>query len=119
MGLSETLATVASKEQQDEFAKEIQSLEARLKELLTACDEKIKNLETLNIKWTRKIEGADDEGTNLKSNTFILDRETHKPMSILLLVADILQKIVILKKAIDDKKDHQVDIDTKWNEFKE
>ena len=50
--LSETLATVASKDQQEEFAKEIQSLEARLKELLTACDEKIKNLETLNIKWT-------------------------------------------------------------------
>merc|ERR1712016_188371 len=50
--LSETLATVASKEQQDEFAKEIEELEARLNELLSACDEKIKRLEDLNIKWT-------------------------------------------------------------------
>ena len=36
--LSETLATVASKEQQDEFAKEMVELEARLNDLLSACD---------------------------------------------------------------------------------
>ena len=36
--LSETLATVASKEQQEEFAKEMAELEARLNDLLSACD---------------------------------------------------------------------------------
>ena len=50
--LSETLATVASKEQQDEFAKEMADLEARLNTLLSACDEKIKSLENLNIRWS-------------------------------------------------------------------
>ena len=50
--LSETLATVASKEQQEEFAKEMAELEARLNDLLSACDDKIKRLEDLNIKWT-------------------------------------------------------------------
>ena len=68
---------------------------------------------------TRKLEGADDEEASVKSNTFILDKETHKPMSILLLVADILQKIVILKKAIEDKKGQQQDIETKWTEFRQ
>ena len=94
----------------------IDSHQTTPKEVETALIE----LENIAVQCqTRKIQGADDEETNLKSNTFILDWETHKPMSILLLVADILQKIVILKKAIDDKKGHQVDIDTKWNEFKE
>ena len=94
----------------------IDSHQTTPKEVETALSE----LENIAVQCqTRKIEGADDEETNLKSNTFILDRETHKPMSILLLVADILQKIVILKKAIEDKKGHQVDIDTKWNEFKQ
>lgn len=71
------------------------------KEVETALSE----LENIAVQCqTRKLEGADDEETNLKSNTFILDRETHKPMSILLLVADILQKIVILKKAIETRR---------------
>ena len=46
---------------------------------------------------TRKIEGGDDEEASVKSNTFIIDKETHKPMNIFLLVADILQKIVTNK----------------------
>ncbi len=50
--LSDTLATVASKEQQNEFAKEMAELEARLNDLLAQCDEKIKHLVDLNIKWT-------------------------------------------------------------------
>jgi nesprin-1 len=42
--LSETLASVASQEQQDAFSKEMSELEARLNELLTQCDDRIKHL---------------------------------------------------------------------------
>ena len=87
-------------------SKEVETVLSELENLAVQCQ-------------TRKIEGADDEESSLKSNTFVLDKETHKPMSILLLVADILQKIVSLKKAIEDKKGHQNDIDTKWNEFRQ
>ena len=38
--LSDTLAGVASKEQQEEFSKEMAELEARLTELLTQCDDR-------------------------------------------------------------------------------
>merc|ERR1712038_1022628 len=94
----------------------IDSHQTTSKEVETVLSE----LENLAVQWqTRKIEGADDEESSLKSNTFILDKETHKPMSILLLVADILQKIVILKKAIEDKKGQQHDIETKWTEFRQ
>merc|ERR1711868_282956 len=91
----------------------IDSHQATPKEVETVLNE----LENIAVQCqTRKLEGADDEELSVKSNTFILDKETHKPMSILLLVADILQKIVILKKSIEDKKGHQNDIETKWNE---
>ena len=40
-------------------------------------------------------------------------------MSILLLVADILQKIVTMKRAIEDKKGQQQNVETKWDEFRE
>ena len=62
---------------------------------------------------TRKIEGSDDEVASVKSNTFIIDKDTQKPMSILLLVADILQKIVGLKKIIEEKKGKQSDVEGK------
>ena len=67
---------------------------------------------------TRKIEGSDDEEASMKSNTYIIERETQKPMSILLLVAEILQNIVKLKKLIDDKKGKQQDLESKWEEFR-
>ena len=34
---------------------------------------------------TRKIEGGDDEEASVKSNTFIIDKETHKPIFLLLI----------------------------------
>ena len=86
--------------------KEVETLLSELENIAVQCQ-------------SRKLEGGDDEEASVKSNTFILDKETHKPMSILLLVADILQKIVILKKAIEDKKGQQHDIETKWTEFRQ
>merc|ERR1712013_975863 len=80
----------------------------------------ISELENIAVQCqTRKIEGGDDEEASVKSNTFIIDKETHKPMSILLLVADILQKIVTMKRAIEDKKGQQQNVETKWDEFRE
>ena len=94
----------------------IDSHQSTGKELDTVLSE----LENIAVQCqTRKLEGADDEETSVRSNTFVLDKETNKPMSILLLVADILQKIVLLKKAIEDKKGHQTDIETKWQEFRQ
>ena len=34
---------------------------------------------------TRKIEGGDDEEASVKSNTFIIYKETHKPIFLLLI----------------------------------
>ena len=34
---------------------------------------------------TRKIEGGDDEEASVKSNTFIINKETHKPIFLLLI----------------------------------
>ena len=34
---------------------------------------------------TRKIEGGGDEEASVKSNTFIIDKETHKPIFLLLI----------------------------------
>ena len=79
----------------------------------------VEELENIAVQCqTRKIEGSDDEEASVKSNTFIIDSETQKPMSILLLVADILQKIVSLKKTIEEKKGKQSDVESKWEEFK-
>merc|ERR1712226_1240545 len=69
----------------------------------TEVDTIVGELENIAVQCqTRKIEGSDDEEASVKSNTFIIDQDTHKPMSILLLVADILQKIVGLKKKIEE-----------------
>ena len=68
---------------------------------------------------TRKIEGADDEEASSRTNTFIIDKDSNKPMSILLLVAEILQNIVKLKKLIEGRKGKQQDLESKWEEFRQ
>ncbi|QQP31637.1 Nesprin1like [Caligus rogercresseyi] len=65
---------------------------------------------------TRKSEGSDDEEIAVKSNTYII--QAGKPMSILLLVADILQKIVELKNFFEEKDKQLHDTDDKWEEFR-
>ena len=93
----------------------VYSQQATPEELETIASE----LENIAVQCqTRKIEGSEDEDASMKSNTFIVDKESNKPMSILLLVADILQNIVQLKKLIEDKKGKQQDIESKWDEFK-
>ena len=93
----------------------VYSQQASPKELETIASE----LENIAVQCqTRKIEGSDDEEASMKSNTYIVDKETQKPMSILLLVADILQNIVQLKKMIEDKKGKQQDLESKWEEFR-
>ena len=86
--------------------KELENIIIELKNIAVQCQ-------------TRKIEGGDDEEASVKSNTLIIDKGTHKPMSIFLLVVDILQKIVANKRAIEDKKGQQQNVETKWNEFRE
>merc|ERR1712071_183515 len=96
--------------------KTLESHQTSPKEVETIVDE----LENIAVQCqTRKIEGGDDEEASVKSNTFIIDKETHKPMSILLLVADILQKIVAMKRAIEDEKGQQQNVETKWDEFRQ
>ena len=92
----------------------IDSHQTAPKELETIVGE----LENIAVQCqTRKIEGADDEEASVKSNTFIIDKETHRPMSILLLVADILQKIVKLKKSIEEQRGKQQNVESKWDEL--
>ena len=67
---------------------------------------------------TRRLEGAEDEEAAARTNTFIIDKETGKPMSILLLVADILQSIVRLQKLIEERKGKQADLAGRWDEFR-
>ena len=68
---------------------------------------------------TRKIEGGDEEAASARCNTFILDGENGKPVSILFLVADILQKIVRLKKLADERKGQQENLEAKWEDFRQ
>ena len=79
--LSETLATVASKEQQEEFAKEMAELEARLNELLASCDEKIKTLESLNVQWINFNRNLSDMKTFVESARKNLHQITSLDMS--------------------------------------
>ncbi|CAB4070178.1 SYNE1 [Lepeophtheirus salmonis] len=65
---------------------------------------------------TRKSEGSDDEEIAVKSKTYVI--KSGKPMSILLLVADILQKIVDLKNFFGEKEKQLHQTDDKWDEFK-
>ena len=96
--------------------KTLESHQTSPKEVETIVDE----LENIAVQCqTRKIEGSDDEEASVKSNTFIIDSETQKPMSILLLVADILQKIVGLKKVIEEKKGKLSNVESNWDEFKQ
>ena len=74
-------------------------------------------LENLAVQCqTRKSEGSDDEETAAKSKTYVM--QNRKPMSILLLVANILQKIVDLKSVLGKKAQQLQDVDEKWDEFK-
>ncbi len=66
---------------------------------------------------TRKAEGSDDEQMAAKSKTYVI--QGGKPMSILLLVADILQKIVTLKDLVRDKEQQMQELDDKWEEFRQ
>ncbi len=66
---------------------------------------------------TRKAEGSDDEQMAAKSKTYVI--QGGKPMSILLLVADILQKIVHLKDLVRIKETQIQKLDEKWDEFRE
>ncbi len=66
---------------------------------------------------TRKAEGSDDEHMAAKSKTYVM--QNGKPMSILLLVADILQKIVGLKDLVRNKEQQVQQVDNKWEEFRQ
>ncbi len=66
---------------------------------------------------TRKTEGSDDEQTAARSKTYVL--RDGKPMSILLLVADVLQKIVKLKDLVRVKEQQAQDLEDKWEEFRQ
>jgi hypothetical protein len=65
---------------------------------------------------TRKIEASDDEQTAAKSKTYII--QAGKPMSILLLVADVLQRIVGMKDLVREREVNLQDVDEKWDEFR-
>ena len=68
---------------------------------------------------TRKLEGADFEEASNRSNTHIVDKDTKKHMSILILVSDILQQIVKLKKLLEEKKGKQQDLESRWEDFRQ
>ena len=85
----------------------------------------VDELETLKMEfqyltiqcWTHKVEGVDDEETATKSKKYVI--KLGMLMSILLLVADILQKIVALKKLMEHKGKKMQDMEDKWDDFKQ
>ena len=68
---------------------------------------------------TRKIEGTDYEEASQRSNTHVVDKDTKKELSILILVSDILQQIVKLKKLLEEKKGKQQDLESRWEDFRQ
>ena len=85
-------------------AAELESASSELDNLAVQCQ-------------TRKAEGSDDEQMAARSKTYVI--QGGKPMSILLLVADILQKIVALKDLVRDKEQQMQQLDDKWEEFRQ
>eukprot|EP00095_Tigriopus_kingsejongensis_P001452 maker-scaffold207_size258870-snap-gene-1.17 protein:Tk01452 transcript:maker-scaffold207_size258870-snap-gene-1.17-mRNA-1 annotation:"PREDICTED: nesprin-1-like" len=66
---------------------------------------------------SKKNDGANDEEMAAKSKTYVI--QNGKPTSVLLLVADILQRIVQLKDMIEAKEDKLHSLEDKWDNFKD
>ena len=82
---------------------------------LEATSAELENL-ALQCK-TRQAEVAEDEKMATKSTTYVMREK--KPMSILLLVADVLQKIVSLKDIVQDKEESIQNMEDQWEAFKQ
>jgi len=92
----------------------LQSSRSTLKELDVISSE----LDNLAVQCqTRKLEGADEERISAESKMYIMDK--NKPMSILILIANILEKIVGMKKEQKKKEQSLQNVEEEWDSFKE